>query len=85
MKKTCFAFDCSHGSVELLTDEKAAVLELLPKGINNDEIDNVLAILSQVHAGVTSDEDISDQDQVRHLSFIPGNLHAKNRCHIPSN
>ena len=53
----------SHGSVDLSTDEKAAILALLPKGTSNEETDNVLGILSQVHAGIVSDEDISDQDQ----------------------
>ena len=59
----------SHGSVDLSTDEKAQVLELLPKGTSNEETDNVLTILSQIHAGITSEEDISDQDQVSRLSF----------------
>jgi len=53
-----------HGTVELSTDEKAQVMEVLPKGINNDDTEAILTILSQIHAGNSSEEDISDQDQV---------------------
>ena len=40
------------------------VLFLL-QGTSNEETENVLTILSQVHAGIAGEEDICDQDQVR--------------------
>ncbi|KAJ8319497.1 hypothetical protein KUTeg_004588 [Tegillarca granosa] len=56
--------NASHGSVELLTDEKAEILSLLPKGTSSEETMKVLNVLSQIHTLGTSEEDISDQDQI---------------------
>ena len=50
--------------MDLSTDEKAEILDFLPKGTSNDETEQVLNIISQVHAGISNEEDISDQDQV---------------------
>ena len=69
-----YKFFCSHGSVDLSVDEKAQVLELLPKGTSNEEIENVLTILSQIQCGGSGEEDIGDQEQVR---FIPPNMHQQ--------
>ncbi|OWF37806.1 serine/threonine-protein kinase SMG1-like [Mizuhopecten yessoensis] len=55
--------NASHGSVELLTDEKAEVLSLLPKGTSNEETAKVLSVLSQIHTQVSNEEDIGEQDQ----------------------
>lgn len=55
--------NASHGSVELLTDEKADVLSLLPKGTSNEETAKVLSVLSQIHTQVSNEEDIGEQDQ----------------------
>ena len=49
-------------------DEKAHIIELLPRGTCLEEIDKALSILSHVHTGgATSEEDISEQDQVDRL------------------
>ncbi|XP_064619648.1 serine/threonine-protein kinase SMG1-like isoform X2 [Lineus longissimus] len=55
--------NASLGSVELMKQERSAILSILPKGTSADETENVLTILSQIHTGSTSEEDISDQDQ----------------------
>ncbi|CAC5378702.1 unnamed protein product [Mytilus coruscus] len=52
--------NASHGSVELLTDEKAEILFLLPKGTSNEETGKVLSVLSQIHTSFSSEEDISE-------------------------
>ncbi|KAK3583612.1 hypothetical protein CHS0354_039435 [Potamilus streckersoni] len=55
--------NASHGCVELYPEEKLAILSLLPKGTSGEETETVLSILSQIHSGISSEEDISDQDQ----------------------
>ncbi|KAH3864467.1 hypothetical protein DPMN_027485, partial [Dreissena polymorpha] len=53
----------SHGSVQLLSEEKTQILSLLPEDISEGERDAVVTILGRVHSSLTSEEDISDQDQ----------------------
>ncbi|KAK7113677.1 hypothetical protein V1264_012925 [Littorina saxatilis] len=55
--------NASHGSVELLPEEKAAVISILPQGTSSEETERIIGILSQVHDLETTEEDISDQDQ----------------------
>lgn len=55
----------SRGSIELSTDEKARIVQLLPSGTSLEETDNVLSILSQTHTtSASSEEDIGENDQV---------------------
>lgn len=49
-----------HGSVELLEEEKMQICNLLPA---EAEIDKVTNVLSKIHTPISSEEDISDQDQ----------------------
>ncbi|CAH1794898.1 unnamed protein product [Owenia fusiformis] len=54
----------SHGSpVELSISERNEILSLLPKGTSVPDTETVYSVLSQVHAAISSEEDISDQDQ----------------------
>ncbi|XP_052759875.1 serine/threonine-protein kinase SMG1-like [Mya arenaria] len=53
----------SHGSVQLFPDEKTQILSLIPESVIESEKEAVLTILSHVHSGLVSEEDISDQDQ----------------------
>ena len=63
-----------HGSVDLSTDEKVRVLAVLPPGTSLEAMDTILSILSHVHTGGgSSEEDISDQDQVGPALLSGGN------------
>ena len=53
-----------HGSIELSSEEKSSIVEILPKGTSEEETDAVLAILSQLNTRSSGEEDITDQDQV---------------------
>ena len=53
-----------HGSIELLAEERKAIMDLLPRGTSAEETEAALSILSQLNTRVTAEEDISDQDQV---------------------
>ncbi|KAL4241086.1 Serine/threonine-protein kinase smg1 [Mactra antiquata] len=55
--------NASHGSVQLFAEEKSQILSLLPTSIGQEEKESVMNILRQIHSGMTSEEDISDQDQ----------------------
>ncbi|XP_048245963.1 serine/threonine-protein kinase SMG1-like isoform X1 [Haliotis rufescens] len=55
--------NASHGSVELSTEEKGQILSIIPKGTSSEETERVLGVLSQIHSPLSSEEDISDQDQ----------------------
>jgi len=61
-----------HGSVELTADEKTLVLQQLPTGVSHTEVDAVLGVLGQILTGSTAanEEDIGEQDQVRHCFFM---------------
>ena len=54
--------------MELFPEEKVQILNLLPHGTSSEDKESVYTILSQIHTGMTSEEDISDQDQV-HFSL----------------
>ncbi|XP_041362847.1 serine/threonine-protein kinase SMG1-like [Gigantopelta aegis] len=55
--------NASHGSVELLAGEKTQIKSIIPKGVGQEEIERVFTVLSQIHSPLSSEEDISDQDQ----------------------
>eukprot|EP00106_Octopus_bimaculoides_P021655 XP_014789097.1 PREDICTED: serine/threonine-protein kinase SMG1-like isoform X1 [Octopus bimaculoides] len=55
--------NASHGSVELLEEEKQQILSLLPATTESSESDKVMSVLSKIHTPISSEEDISDQDQ----------------------
>lgn len=72
-----------HGSIELSSDEKQLIAEILPKGTSAEEAKMVLGILSQLNTNVSGEEDISDQDQVQ-LTYLQAYLVKQHLKHIMS-